>query len=473
MNKFSELVMFGSLLFTPLLFLMMPVRRAMITAYCVLWMFLPVTEIRLPGFPTLTKPAAISVGVLIAVLLFYADLMVKRYRFMWFDVPVVLFALFIPFFSAFVNDLGVKASLFEALPGIFLWIVPYFAGRIILGDELGVQELAAGIFFAALIYVPLAWFEMIMSPQLHMKIYGAHQHEFKQTIRGWSYRPMVFMAHGLMTSMWLVAGAVCGSWLLYYKRLPWKWGVKPIYPVGFLAFTAAVSNSMGAVILMVIAFIALLCTRKVKPAWVLLPLLLFAPFYIVTRSTGVLERGQLVSLVVPFNKYRADSLDFRLKSEDAYVDKALEHPMLGWGGEGRHRPRDPDTRKMMVADGLWIIVLGKNGLLGLVTMTLTLLAVPTIVVASQSAKVWRNPRFAATGALTVLLVIYMIDNLLNAMINPIYMLASGALASFATQPLTRRFALGQRRRASQNAEGSLGRGQPPRVRPEQATAVPR
>jgi len=431
--------MFGSVLLTPLLFLLMPVRRALVTSYCVLWMFLPVASISMPGIPTLDKPAAISVGVLIAMVLFYLDLIIKKFRPQWYDLPVVAFGFVIPFFSALNNDMGMDGALYESVQALFLWVMPYFAGRIILGDEMGVKTLATGIFYAALIYTPFAWFEMLFSPQLHLKIYGYHQHQFQQTVRGWSYRPMVFMTHGLMTSMWLCAGAVCGIWLYRARQLHWKLPVKAKYAVFFLFFTASVSNSMGATLLMLLGLGLLFLMRKVKPAWVLVPLILIPPLYIVTRATGTVSSDELVSLVVPVSTDRALSLQHRLVAEDAYVAKALEQPFMGWGGYGRHRPKDPETGKTYTSDGLWIIVFGKTGLLGLVSMVITLLVVPAIIVVKQNSRVWRHPRFAPAAALTVLLCLYTIDNLLNAMVNPIYILAAGALVGFAGQPLGAKF----------------------------------
>lgn len=449
LGSYVEFIMLASVVVTPLIFLFMPVRQALVTAYCVMWMFLPVAVISLPAIPQLTKPAAISVGVFIAMVLFYADMIIKKYRFRWFDVPVVIFGVVMPFVSPLFNgDMGIEGAMFEMVNGLFLWVVPYFAGRIVLGDELGVETLAVGIFYAALIYTPFAWFEMLLSPQLHNKIYGWHQHEFLQTKRGWSYRPMVFMTHGLMTSMWMVAGAICGLWLLYHKRLKWKWMGSPKMAVGFVLFTAAVSNSAGATLLLGVALCILFATKKISPSWVLVPLLLVTPVYIVSRSMNIVQSQDLVQIVEPISIHRAASLQFRMDAEDAYVAKAMERPMMGWGGYGRHRPVDEETGKKYTADGLWIIVFGKTGTIGLVCMVLTFLAVPAIIIIRQGPRVWRDPRFAAAGALTVLMCIYAIDNLLNAMVNPFYMLVLGALATYATQPLAKKFKARRPRKGS-------------------------
>ncbi|MGB0766134.1 MAG: hypothetical protein ACPGYV_00330, partial [Phycisphaeraceae bacterium] len=418
----TNLVMYASIGLTLILFLTIPVRRALVMSYCLLWMFLPMAQIDLPGLPPLGKPATIGAGVFVAIVLFYSDLIVKQFKVRWFDFPLVLFAVIAPFVSAFMNGLGMDGALHETINNLFLWVVPYFAGRIILGDELGVQELATGIFLSVLIYCPLAWYEMLMSPQLHKIIYGWHPADFAQARRGWGYRPVLFMQHGLMTAMWLVAGSLCGLWLLRNKRLRWKWNVSPKLAVGFCVFTAAVCNSTGAVLLMGVALLALFATRRTNPAWVLVPIIAIAPLYIAARSTNLVKGESLVNMVAPINEYRAASLGFRLESEDAYVARAWEQPVLGWGGFGRQRPIDETTGKRKISDGLWIIIFGKTGLIGLIAMLVTLLMVPIAVAMNQDVRTWRHPRFAATGVLTVLLCIYTVDNLFNAMVNPIYML---------------------------------------------------
>ena len=54
-------------------------------------------------------------------------------------------------------------------------------------------------------------FEARLSPQLHSRLYGFTQHDFLQTVRGdYTYRPMVFMQHGLAVAMFLGMATVVG-----------------------------------------------------------------------------------------------------------------------------------------------------------------------------------------------------------------------------------------------------------------------
>ena len=63
------LTLFGWIPFVLLLFLFLPPRRAVITAFLIAWLFLPMAGFKIPGLPDYTKMSATCVGVLIAALL--------------------------------------------------------------------------------------------------------------------------------------------------------------------------------------------------------------------------------------------------------------------------------------------------------------------------------------------------------------------------------------------------------------------
>lgn len=49
------------------------------------------------------------------------------------------------------------------------------------------------------------------------------------------------------------------------------------------------------------------------------------------------------------------------------------------------------------------------------------------------ARLWLHPMVAPAAALAVCLTLYMFDSVLNAMVNPIFMLAAGGLATVSVQ----------------------------------------
>lgn len=80
---------------------------------------------------------------------------------------------------------------------------------------------------------------------------------------------------------------------------------------------------------------------------------------------------------------------------------------------------------------MWIIAFGVNGTVGVVSLTASML-IPVIgFLLRYPANLWFNRKVAPAAALTVLLALYMLDCFLNAMVNPIYMLACGGIAGAA------------------------------------------
>ena len=108
--------------------------------------------------------------------------------------------------------------------------------------------------------------------------------------------------------------------------------------------------------------------------------------------------------------------------------RALENPVFGWGGWGRSRVHDAAGKEATVADGLWIIALGERGFVGLVALGLTLLLPAARFAWLYPPRRWSEPAVAPAAAAAVLLALYAIDCLMNAMVNPVYLLAAGGLA---------------------------------------------
>ena len=116
-----------------------------------------------------------------------------------------------------------------------------------------------------------------------------------------------------------------------------------------------------------------------------------------------------------------------MRNENILAKRALERPVFGWGGWGRNRVLDEAGHDISITDGLWVIVLGINGVVGLASMTALFLLPVALLLVRYPPRTWRSPGCAAAG-LGVLLELYLIDNLSNAMINPIYIMAAGGLA---------------------------------------------
>ena len=204
-------------------------------------------------------------------------------------------------------------------------------------DWESIKDLAWGVFLGGVIYIPLCWTEIVLSPQLHMWVYGWHPHDFIQSIRGNSYRPVIFMHHGLMVGMWMAAATLCGIGLWRLKMLEeikplWdrfkvpNW-IRPSWVPLFLLFTFVCCQSLGAFALFLQAMVVLFLSFRFKSV---LPLLLLIAFPVCQMGMKVIKKGEYssnsVDMIAKFSEDRAASLEFRLINEKILVEKALEKP---------------------------------------------------------------------------------------------------------------------------------------------------
>ena len=87
----------------------------------------------------------------------------------------------------------------------------------------------------------------------------------------------------------------------------------------------------------------------------------------------------------------------------------------------------------MVTDSLWIITFGQAGLVGLVSLLLVLSLPGVLLWRWYTYGDWWSAAGAAGAALAVAVSIYAGDCLMNAMLNPIFHLAAGAVVGFAVR----------------------------------------
>ena len=437
MNILVPITLFGWIPLVLVLFAVLPARRAAIAAFLLAWLFLPVWEYKIAGLPAYNKMTAACLGILLGMLVFDIERLMA-FRPSLLDVPMLIWCI-CPFVSSLSNGLGAYDGLSAAFYQTVIWGLPYFVGRLYFGDRVALRELAIGIVIGGLIYVPLCLYEIRFSPQLHRIVYGYLQSSWLDTKRLGGWRPIVFMQHGLMLGMWMTTTAAVAVWLWSTGSLRRLWGLSASSVALILTATAILCRSSGALAILGIGLAALFLTRWLRLPVPILCLLLAAPLYMGLRGSGRWDGQNLISLTRTFtDEERAQSIQTRITNEDRLVAKALERPAFGWGGWGRFRVYSEEGRDISLTDGMWVIALGKYGLLGLASLTVAMLLPLTRVWRRIPAKSWAHPAAAPVVACAVLLAMSMLDNLMNAMINPIFMVAAGALSSPAILRATRR-----------------------------------
>jgi hypothetical protein len=428
MNAMVYIALYGWIPAVMGLFMILPPRRAVVAAFMIAWLFLPMASFKIHYLPDYSKMTATCLGVLIAAAVWDTQRL-ATFRPHWADLPVVVFCL-APFGSSISNGLGAYDGISTAFQQSVLWGLPYFIGRIYFSDIDGLRELAVGIVLGGIVYLPLCWLEMRLSPQLHRWVYGYHQHSFVQTIRFGGYRPTVFMQHGLMVAMWMTMTALTGLWLWMSRSVRSVLGM-PLGPmVALMLGTAVLCRSAYAILLVMLATTALFAARFLRTRLAVIALLLIPPTFITLRASMIFDGWSMVEWSTEmFGADRARSIQTRVENDNLLSQRALEQPLFGWGGWGRARVRDETGRSTTVTDSLWVITLGNNGLVGLVSLQAMLLLPMVLVMWDYHVRLWSSPRVAPAVVLALILVLYMMDHLMNGMVNPVYMLSAGALGS--------------------------------------------
>lgn len=420
------LAMFGFIPVVFYLFVRFPAQRAVIISFVVAWLFLPQASYPIPSLPPYTKISAACYGILLGTLI-YDTARLTSFKPGWLDVPMVIYCL-CPIVSQVSNG---GSPISPTVNQIVTWGLPYFLGRLYVGNLEGLRQLAIGIFAGGLAYIPFTLVEGVRGPILHQMIYGVNAFEdWGQARRLGGWRPVVFMQHGLMVGLWMMTAALIAVWLWQTGTLKKFMGrnIKTLAIILTIAFFLC--RSTGAYSLFVIALLILFCAKLFRTSLPLLLIIGYIVFYLYIAASGQFSSEDVIGFITQiFGEERASSLKFRFDNEEILGEKARQRFLFGWGDSGGNRVYNEWGKDISVTDSLWIIAFGINGLVGLVSLFSSLL-LPVIVfcVFKYPARTWSNPKVAPAATLGVALTMYVFDCVLNAMTNPIFALIAGGIS---------------------------------------------
>ncbi|MEI7657137.1 MAG: O-antigen ligase domain-containing protein [Phycisphaerae bacterium] len=423
MNAMVSITLFGWIPAVLIMFITMPPRRAVVVSFLAAWMFLPMGGFRFEGIPEINKMSVTCVGALLGSVIFDPSRLFRIKISPW-DVPIIVWIL-APLPSAVANGYGAYEGFSLVFSQAVSWGLPYLLGRLYFSDLEGLRELAMGFLVGGLVYVPLVLFEARMSPQLHTWVYGFHQHEFLQSRRGDSWRPTVFMQHGLAVAMFMGTAALCAFWFWIAER---KRGVRelPMWVVVAALYAAAlICRSTYALMLMTGGTAVLFVSRRFRSRLALAAMVAVAPLYVLLRTLGGWDAQVMRWVANLIETRRLESLDTRLQSEDICWHAVQSSMVFGLGRiDGIVMSRDG---KGFIPDGLWLIALGRYGFVGLAAMLAALLVPVAVYLNRHSPRTLFSAPYAGATAMAMVITLYAMDNLLNAMINPVYLLGAGGL----------------------------------------------
>lgn len=419
-------------------FLMLPPRRAVLATVVLGTMFLPIAAFKIAsGFPLISKLTVTSGSALLGVAFFDTSRLLS-FRPRWIDLPMLIWCV-CPMAASVSNDLG----LYDGTSAVYYKLcycgMPYLLGRLYCSTMLGMTDLAKAVFLGGLLYAPFCLLEIRLSPQLHMWIYGYYQHDFGQTIRYGGFRPMVFMNHGIMLTLWMSMATLAGLCLWWWGHLREVFGVKMAWLVGGLAVTTLLCKSFGAITLMFVGAGALAMIRWAPSRAAILVLAAVPPLLLAVRIPKIFSSNDLGGTPEVMGQQRSESLKFRLLNEDFLVDKALRRPFFGWGLWGRARIHDVNGNDITTTDSLWIIELGNAGFTGLLSFLAVFLApVYGLLRLLPDAESWRNRIVVPAVFACLMVLLFLIDCMFNDFNNPAYLMAAGGLSALRFGKIRRR-----------------------------------
>lgn len=432
-NLFAIVVLGAWVPLVMAMFLVMKPRRAVILAFVAGYLLLPETAFTLHTLPDVNKVSLTVLGVILGSLIFDTRRLIsvkpRLIDLAWF---VLILA---PLSASLSNNLGIMDGLSASINMLFRWGFAYWIGRAYFTDWEGIRELAMGIVLGGLVYVPLCWWEIRMSPQLHAQLYGWQFWSFRDNtyifgVRLFGFRPNVFLADGLRVTMYMGVASVLAYWAWVTGSPKRLLGMPMGAIVILLIITAFFSKAVGGITLMFAGIGLLTITRHWPKTRVpILILMLAGPAYILVRSSGEWSGDFLVQSAQAVSPARAQSLEFRLDNEKMLIGKALKQPVLGWGGWNRSHVLDENNKDITIVDGLWILLMGEMGLIGLLAFTVMVIGPALLIWKRIPTRFWSDPACAAAVALAVVISMYMLDSLFNATFNQVTMLAIGAAVS--------------------------------------------
>lgn len=422
------------------LFRVLSLRNALIWTILLGYLFLPTRyRFNLPVLPAIDKNTIPAIAAILCLLVFFSQKAARQGEHVLPGVlprdrilQVVLLMVVCGGFLTVLTNTDTVRSGSVVMPGLSLYsgfssalssimvLLPLLLARKYLASEEAHRDLLKALALSGLLYSSPIIYELVMSPQLNRHVYGFFPHDWRQHLRGGSYRPLVFLNHGLWLAIFM-AMAMLSAFV--YARVAQSHRGLFFLISGWLVLILASLNSLGALVigLLLLPAILLLGVRlQLIAASVIAASLLCYPLL---RQVDLIPTEQIATFFEQFGEQRANSLRFRFINEDILLDRARERPLFGWGGFDRSRVFTETGRKAVVTDGFWVIQIGQKGWVGYIGL-FGLLCLPMLFMALRHRKYQVT---LATSGLSLVLAANMVDMIPNATLTPVTLLVAGAL----------------------------------------------
>jgi hypothetical protein len=294
-------------------------------------------------------------------------------------------------------------------------LIPLILGRQLIRSTEHLTQVFRALVVGALLYSLPMLLEIRMSPQISAWVYGFSASTFVNEMRYGGYRPVVFMANGLILAFFITTAVVAATtlWRTRIKIGQWSSGAV----ASFLGVVLVLSKSAGALLNCAVLVPLILLTRAKTQARVAVALAILALAYPLLKANDLFPDRALINIAKAINDERAQSLETRFEQEAILLEHSSQRFLFGWGRFGRNRVYDSTGKDTTITDGLWIITLSTFGLVGFLT-EFGLLALPVFKAARALRMVTSPAGGAFLAALMLIVAASLVEQLPNASLNP-------------------------------------------------------
>lgn len=440
------------LLLPPVLFYFFRPHVAAMVTLLSSTLFLPEgVRFDLPLLPPMAKDEVSSIVCALCCLAFAPGPILKARLFRWPDVLIIVLCVG-TIISTLTNGDTLRFGMFvepgaeptaavaAVLWDLMTWGFPFLIGRVYFTTSKEIRDLFVILVFAGLFYSLLMLIELRMSPQFHRWTYGYHQHSFAQTLRGdGSFRPMVYMRHGLNLALFTVMG-LSSAWILSRTRysLPVIAFMPKIAIASYLTVVLLLCRSTAATLytLTIVPLLYFATSRLQARAAVVIAVLTLV--YPAVRVAQLLPVEELVQLAEEqFGQKRAESLAGRLRTEEQLTSRIQTRPAFGWAHAGRAMVRDEFTGENRTTyDGTWLVQFVSKGTVGYLALFGLLLA-PVFQAYRRIGAIRSKQERNMVAGLALMVSIHVFDLIPNSTTESYLTVMSGALSASVVGILSR------------------------------------
>jgi len=378
----------------------------------------------LPSIHFFTKASVTSMTCVLGILLFDRKAF-GRFQLSFWDLPMLTWCA-VPLLSALANTQGLAATALGELYQILAWGVPYLMGRLYFNDIDSLKLAAKAFVIAGLAYVPICLIEFFTGPQFYAHLYGYQPYRWVGARRYIGFRPIGFLEDGNQLGIWMAASALIAICLWRWRLVDHILRFQIAWVSGVLFAVTLLCQSGGSIILLLCLLPYVLVSKSYLPRAFAVVLLLgiFAAMglrlaNVVSLQTLVKQNAVARSAAQFLRSVHRGSFGWRLSQDEKHVAKALETPLLGSGEWDWWKPSS--SRPW----GLWLLVFGMYGIVGLIALE-GLQLLPVARALTSAAPDLDSAGSRLSRALAAALLMSSIDNLLNgSMILPLLLMIGG------------------------------------------------